>query len=214
MKTGFGAIRLQYEHNKTKSPILEYLFLKRAKVMHYLLEDDWKLSLQMNSTLFIGTWKSSLCFSVWELRSNRCFPRGTFILILSFTYFILISWESPNYSTICFSLPEFHIRKNYLGFTDLPDYRGASRTSSHLPAQGRKLLLTVTITESQPLPEQFLCQTIHSSVLLPRPLIIHILLLFDPSYYYVSSILPFMVIFLSSFIRLQHSSNHKIQCTF
>lgn len=96
--------------------------------------------------------------------------------------FILISWESPNYSTFCFSLLEFCLRKSYVGFIDFLSYKGSSRTSSQLPAQCRKPLLIVLVTGSQLLPEHFLCKRIHSLFLFQGALNIHILILTE-SYY-------------------------------
>lgn len=118
-----GILKTANEHKITEYLVLEYPFPEKNKNNVYLLEDDLKLSFQMNSALFIGPWKSSLCFSVLDLRSNKCFPRGILIHILSFTYFILISWESPNYSAFCFSLPEFYIRKSYFGSIDFPGHK-------------------------------------------------------------------------------------------
>ena len=51
-------------------------FPKKNKNNVYVLEDDWNLSFQMNSALFIGPWK--FCFSMLHLRSNRWFPRGIY----------------------------------------------------------------------------------------------------------------------------------------
>ena len=51
-------------------------FPKKNKNNVYVLEDDWNLSFQMNSALFIGPCK--FYFSMLDPRSNRWFPRGIY----------------------------------------------------------------------------------------------------------------------------------------